>query len=140
MGDVFEDLDKLRLNSLVIESIASPKNQKLPRHKRNEWFLYIPWSWWVCALRMTQGKVAVAAASVVWRRATRMKSQTVTITFARLKEEIGLNRWAARRGLLALEKAGLVSLKRPHGRAFIVTLLNVNQKLAEAEEKVGYIR
>jgi hypothetical protein len=66
---------------------------------------------------------ALAVALVVWQRAGWQRKRTVRLC---LSGELpgGLNQWSARRGLVALERAGLIATVREPGRGVQVTILD----------------
>jgi hypothetical protein len=115
------DLEQFRLPTDQAASVKPPRRP--PRHKAGERFLKgpIPWGWLEKAMGLP-GK-AIHVALHLWRESGWQKQRTVRL---RLRGELpsGLNRWAARRGLRALEGAGLVKVTRRPGRALEVTLLD----------------
>lgn len=94
-----------------------------PRHKPGEAFLKgpIPWSWIEQASRLP-GK-ALAVALLLWRVAGCERKRTVRF---RLSQTVpfGCHPDTARRGLVALESANLVSVRYIPGRCLEVTLLD----------------
>jgi hypothetical protein len=60
---------------------------------------------------------------VLWHLAGLKRKPTVALSLSSLNEEMGILRDAARRGLSALEEAGLLSVERHAGRKPIVTIL-----------------
>jgi hypothetical protein len=94
-----------------------------PRHVPGEKFLKgpIPWRWLVAAMALP-GR-ALAAGLVLWFEAGCKNSRRVSITLPRFGRD-GLSEGVARRGLNALEGAGLVAIDRPRGRGLRVTLLD----------------
>lgn len=93
-----------------------------PRHVAGQKFLKgpIPWAWLVTAIALPGRALAVGL--VVWFEAGCKKSQTVSVTLSRLGRA-GLAEGVARRGLRALERAGLIAIGRPRGRGLQVTIL-----------------
>jgi hypothetical protein len=75
---------------------------------------------------------ALAVALAVWYRAGRKKCARVKLSLATLDKQMGIKRDAARRGLAALERAGLVTVERRVGARPQVTLLQ--PPLAEIED------
>lgn len=61
---------------------------------------------------------------VIWQRAGLEKARTVAISLATVQREMGFDRATASRGLVALERAGLVAVRRAAGRKPEVTLLD----------------
>lgn len=92
-----------------------------PRHRRGEPFLKgpIPWRWLETAMTLS-GK-ALHIALILWREAGCTGTRTVRFKLSGAKMNVS----AARRGLQALDKAGLVTIRRPPGRALEVTLQDV---------------
>src|SRR5579864_7117175 len=121
------------LQSIEIEKLALPsstslhvprKRHKVPRHKAGDKFLMgpVPWNWITAAARL-RGK-ALHVAVALWFLAGLKGSGRVALSLSSLAE-MGIDRFAASRGLAALEKNGLVSVIRHSGRKPIVTLLDV---------------
>jgi hypothetical protein len=99
-----------------------PPPARPPRHAPGEPFLKgpIPWGWLTTAAALPGQALAVGL--VAWFRAGCENRRTVTVTLARLTR-MGMSESTARRGLRALEGAGLVTTERRPGRAARVTLL-----------------
>jgi hypothetical protein len=64
---------------------------------------------------------ALAVALILWREVGLRKAMTVPLSQTKLRES-GIDRYAARRGLRALERDGLVTIRRPPGRCLEVTM------------------
>jgi hypothetical protein len=64
----------------------------------------------------------------LWFQAGIKKRREIRLGLAHLSD-FGLDRFAASRGLTALERAGLVSVIRHPGRQPIVTILDVVQQI-----------
>ena len=114
------DPDHLRLE---VEHILPGETAKRPyRHRHRKRFIKgpIPLSW-VSIAAVLPGK-ALAVGMFLWHDAGWRKKQTVKLSLNRLSR-LDIHRNSARRGLLALERAGLVSVARASGRAPLVTLL-----------------
>jgi DNA-binding transcriptional ArsR family regulator len=79
----------------------------------------IPWGWWVAACRLRGPSLRVAA--VCWLVAGRRRSAEFELGLSEWAE-LGLSRFAAGRGLHALERAGLVSLRYRPGGSPLVTV------------------
>ena len=118
-------------SDLDIENLRWPKVQavqalsvsrKLPRHKPGQHFLKgpIPWNW-VSKAAQLPGK-ALHVSVCLWYLAGLKSSRTVPLSMERLLE-LGVNRFAAYRGLKALEEAGLARVIRQRGRLSTVELL-----------------
>jgi hypothetical protein len=67
---------------------------------------------------------ALALGLVLWREAGIRKAMTFPLSQARLRDA-AISRQAARRGLQALERAGLVIVKRLPGRCLELTILEL---------------
>jgi hypothetical protein len=65
---------------------------------------------------------ALAVAMAIWFRRGIERALTFPLYPSAL-ERFGVNRWSGYRALTALEKAGLVSVKRRQGRCPVVTIL-----------------
>ena len=115
------DLDRFRLKTGMT---APAKPKRKPPHFCKAAFLRgpIPWPWLLRAMR--QPGRALAVALVLWREAGIRKTMVIPLSQARLRES-GIDRYAARRGLRALELNGLVTIRRPPGRCLEVTILDV---------------
>jgi hypothetical protein len=112
------DIEKWRLPNQV-----DPKPKAVaPRPKRGELFLRgpIPWSWLSRAAKLP-GK-ALQVALVIWLLSALLKGAAVVVMSPIRLRELGVQRHAGYRGLRALEKAGLVSVERGHGKAPRVTI------------------
>jgi hypothetical protein len=105
-----------------IQTVLFRPSRKPPRHQPGQWFLKgpVPWLWLDRAARLP-GK-ALALSLVLWREANRRRQSTVRLCLARV--DLGLDKYAARRALKALETAGLVSTLRKPGRGVEVTILD----------------
>lgn len=121
-------------NPLNIENVRLPETQthasaetwparslKPPRHTKGQRFLRgpIPWTW-IAAAGATPGR-GLHVGVALWLESGMGHSATVVLSYVRLAE-MGVNRYAARRGLRALEKTGLVSVERRRGRSPRVTI------------------
>lgn len=81
----------------------------------------VPWAWLAAAAALPGQALAVGLA--VWHRRGCENSPTVKVSLRRLGQLLGVSEPVARRGLRALEAAGLVAADRRPGRAARVTLL-----------------
>jgi hypothetical protein len=115
------DLECFRQATFPVPPPGARKKQ-LPRHRPGEWFLLsVPWSW-VWAAGQLPGK-ALLVGLALWREAGRRKGNpTVPFGLSQVVK-MGLPLNTARRGLKALETAGLVSIVRKPGRKPEVTIL-----------------
>ena len=114
---------RLRLPRSATE-LAGQKKSGPPRHRPGERFLLgpVPWAWVQRAAQLPGKPLHVGIA--LYQRAGMEKSDTVKLSNGVL-EDMGVDRYAKRRALKDLEKAGLVSVKRRHGRSPVVTILDV---------------
>jgi hypothetical protein len=116
------DPDRLKIpESGIAETLKTP-SKALPRHRKGELFLKgpIPLSWLGLAARLPGKALAVGVA--VWFLGWVEKRRQVKLT-GKTCRRFGLNRYAVRRGLDALEEARLVTAERHSGRTPIVTIL-----------------
>ena len=122
-------IDPFAIESLQMPSAGhpgampcQPPRPKAPRHKPGEMFLKgpIPWEWLKEAARLP-GK-ALAVALVAWHLRGLRKSNNFRMEPSKARS-LGLSPRVARRGLKALENAGLVAVARHRGRSPEVTLL-----------------
>jgi hypothetical protein len=105
--------------------LVVPPSPLPPRHQPGEVFLKgpIPWAWLLRAGRLPGRALHVAL--VLWREAGCKNSRTVPFRLS-LAVQFGVHADTARRGLHALESAGLISSRYIPGRYLEVTLLNVS--------------
>ena len=133
--DPTDSTDKFRLSSAI--QLSKPKTSsgdvKAFRPGTGEKFISGPLSlhWFSRAARLP-GKSAVVGL-LIWYRHRLEKKRTVVFNQSRWKT-FGLSRDAARRGLRALEKAKLVSVRRKLGCPPRVTLLLNNRTLGRKPE------
>jgi len=115
------DLTQLRLKSIPSQP-QDRRRTRLPRHKPGEKFLKgpIPWKWLTRAAQQRGRALHVALG--LWFWAGIKGSGQVALSISRLST-LGVNRFAAYRGLAALERVGLVAVHRQRGRKPIVTIL-----------------
>lgn len=112
------DPEQLRLTP---SSTLVTRKPVLPRHKAGERFLKgpIPWKWLSVAARLP-GK-ALHVGIGLWFLAAVNHSAQVKLSMS-LLGDMGVSRHSAYRGLLALERAGLVEAQRHPGRNSVVTI------------------
>ena len=79
--------------------------------------------WWVIRACSLSGK-ALHVGVVIWYLAGVSKYMTVKLTRSRLRQ-FNIHHEAGRRGLIALEKAHLVAVKRDGHKSPVVTILQV---------------
>jgi DNA-binding transcriptional ArsR family regulator len=116
------DPSLLRLPAGMIGTIDTTKRP--PRHRRGERFLKgpIPWEWWSTACRLPGQALQVASA--LRYRAGWGGTEGIRLGLADLEPTLGVSRSSARRGLRALEGAGLVSVSRRSGSKPVVSPLD----------------
>ena len=107
------------------------KRQRPPRHKAGEWFLKgpIPGDWLVRVFALparTSGR-ALRVGLALWYLAGVKKRRAVKPTWDTW-QRFGLSPDAGRRGLVALERAGLVAVDRHPGRCPVVTIRNLRRE------------
>jgi DNA-binding transcriptional ArsR family regulator len=120
MADPF-DPDNLKLPGVIRATPPTPQGP--PRHRSGQKFLKgpIPLAWLEIAGRLP-GK-ALLVGLHVWFQAGLRNSRSVPLNQSRLARP-GMSDKTVRRGLRALERAGLVTVDRKPGRKPIVTLLD----------------
>lgn len=116
----------LNLESLKINSTAQEPNSDKARvrHEMAEPFLRgpIPLGWLEKAAGL--GGKSLNISISLWFLAGVTKSKTVRFNQSR-QERFGAKRDAARRALVLLENAGLISISRGNGRCPMVTLVEI---------------
>jgi hypothetical protein len=125
VADPFEDIERLR-KAVPAPIRAARVRQLKPRTRTVAGFLKgpIPWPWLMRAAQLPGQAFKVGVA--IWHLAGLKKKHTVALSLTSLYEELAVHRDAARRGLSALEAAGLVSVQRHAGRKPIVTILGAD--------------
>lgn len=127
------DPDRLRLDGDALDAMRTARPTRPPRHRPGQPFLKgpIPWGWLERAGGLP-GK-ALHVALYLWREAGCRKLRVVRFRMG-MTAGMGLSRWVARRGLLALQSAGLVSVVRRPGRCLDVTLNALDDDAPDAPE------
>ena len=97
-------------------------SRKPPRHRQGEKFLKgpIPWEW--LAEAANQPGRAIHVGIALWHLSFIKSDRTVALS-GKLLNELGVDRSAGYRALIALEKTGLVSVQRHIGKNPVVTIL-----------------
>jgi hypothetical protein len=113
------DLAKLRI---PLEAPPPEKRLRYPRSARGRFVRSIPLPWLLRAAQLPGRTLHVAI--VLRYLAGCAKTPTVPLS-TRTLLEFSVGRYAAYRGLLALERAGLVTVERRHGRLPRVTIVEV---------------
>jgi hypothetical protein len=119
------DPDALRLDEDLLANLQL--SGKSSGHRSREKFLKgpIPWPWLVRAAHLP-GRAAILSL-LLWRMAGCRKSRTMPLSLNAAKE-LGLSRYAVRRGVRALKAAGLVSIRTIPGRCLEITILDVTEE------------
>jgi hypothetical protein len=135
-GDHF-DADRFRIphsarampGGVIPLTPPPPRRPRIPRHKAGELFLRgpIPWRWVQAAARLPGRALAVGC--VLWHLIGLRKCHMVRLSPSKTRS-LGLSPRVARRGLKALEEAGLVAVDRHRGRSPDVTVLDVAEQEA----------
>ena len=112
-------LDNLRLTPEQVEAAAKAP-RKTPRRRRAGSFVPALPLEWANIAGCLPGK-ALHVALAVWRQAALKKSMTIALPNGPLAG-YGVQRWAKRAALLALEGAGLIQVEWKPGRNPIVTI------------------
>jgi hypothetical protein len=114
------DIDALRIPQGTV--MRMPARSSPPKPRQPGKFLKgpIPWSWLERAMSLP-GK-ALHVGIQVWHQMGLTRSSEVSISMSGMNR-MGVSRFAASRGLAALEKAGLVSVDRHAGRKPVVSIL-----------------
>jgi len=115
------DLDQFRVKRNG--ELRPAESKRPPRHKAGEWFLKgpIPGEWLHRAAKLPGHALHVALA--LWYLAGLEKCRQVKPTW-RVFARFGVSPDSGRRGLAALEGAGLVAVDRHPGRCPVVTILD----------------
>lgn len=131
------DVDALRIPQGTI--ISTTRRPSSPQLRQTGRFLKgpIPWPWLVRAMSLRGHALHVGIR--LWFEAGLVRSDNVSISMTGMAP-MGVTRYAASRGLTALEGAGLVSAVRHAGRKAVVTILPTsavtNPAVLEAGEAV----
>ena len=120
-------IDPLGIAASAVARAPVSMPPRTPRSKSRQRAMFlsgpIPWAWLACAMALP-GK-ALHVAIQIWHEVGFSKSSEVAISMTGMAR-MGVSRWAASRGLEALEKAGLVSVVRHPGRKPVVTILTAS--------------
>lgn len=129
-ADIFADLDRLRFtpatmpqNVTKVAGVKPPSKSKAKKIAGEFLKGPIPLSW-LTPVTMLAGKAPLAVALAIWFEAGRKKSNEVKLTSAVLRR-FSVHRKAKYTALTALEKAGLVRVRREPRRNPVVTILDV---------------
>lgn len=83
----------------------------------------IPWAWLITGARLPGRALHVGI--VLWHLAWRTGDMKVSLSLTRTAKELECNRSSGSRALSALERAGLVTVKRMNGRNVEVEILEI---------------
>jgi hypothetical protein len=116
----------LRLTGDTVANACNAKPKRPPRHGPGGKFLKgpIPWPWLQQAAKLP-GK-ALHVALLLWQKAGYRRDRRVRFCLAH-GGQLGMRPDAARRGLRALAKAGLVTIHQSPGRCQEVSLEDVQR-------------
>jgi len=117
------DVERVRWRGALPPTSAPTSSEAPPRHGPGERFLKgpVPWKWLEGAAQQPGRALHVAVA--IWQLAGMRRSRCVALNLSRLGS-LGVTRYAASRGLKALEAVGLVQVNRQRGRKAVVTILD----------------
>ena len=123
--DIFTAIDRLRLqpgHSLLVEPLP-PTSKPKPRRIRGEFLKGpIPLTWLSAAAKL-RGKAPLAVALALWFEAGRRRSNEVRLTTAIL-DRFSVNRKAKYTALAALERVGLIRVRRQPRKNPIITIID----------------
>jgi hypothetical protein len=135
-ADIFADVDRLRLkpNSPLMSAPVTPSSGKSTKIKQIKGaFLKGPIPLrWLSVVSAFRGKAPLAVALALWFEVGRRNSKEVRLTSAVLKR-FSVSRKSKYEGLAAMEKAGLIFVKREGRKNPIVTILD---SPCDADDKV----
>ncbi len=140
-NDFFNNLDRLRapLDQTVLPTTSTVKGNKVslkPRRISGEFLKGpIPLAWLSRASAL-KGKAALAVGLALWFEAGRRRCNEVVLTSA-ICERFDVNRKAKYRALVALEKAGLIVVKRVPRRNPVVTIIEQEEQPADVDAPHG---
>jgi hypothetical protein len=131
------DPDLLRLPVEMIGKIAP--RRRPPKHRVGQAFLKgpIPWAWWSTACRLPGQALQVASA--IRYQTGKSRLPEVRLGLADLEPTLGVGRDSARRGLQALEGAGLIAVSRRVGSKPLVVPLAAPAARTERKPLYGPI-
>lgn len=115
------DLDRLRVGPG--RTVRAPTTVSRLRPTQGERYLSgpIPWKW-ITSAGEIRGR-ALQVGLVVWLLSKLQRSNVVRVNLTTTAREFGVNRSTMSRGLVGLERAGLVEVERGDGRCPVVRLL-----------------
>ena len=124
------DVDRFRNDDPPQTAASAPVPVQKPPTRLTEPFLKgpIPLSWLAKAGKLP-GR-ALHVGTVIWQRAGVERKQTVSVP-SQILAEFGVDRFAKKRALDALAKAGLISVVHHRGRNPVATIVMPHQSLAE---------
>jgi hypothetical protein len=117
------DLESIRVGETDLEALRMrPRKMPPPRHRHGEPFLKgpIPWRWMKTAICLPGRALHVAV--LLWQEAGCRNNQTVRLRLT-VGRDYGVHPDTLKRGLRALEGAGLVTVRHRPGCALEVTLV-----------------
>jgi hypothetical protein len=120
-------LDDFRGSEIDLNALLNHIPKTLPRHRQGTAFLKgpIPWLW--LSKAMTLPGKALHVAVLLWREAGCSRNRTIRFRLT-AHSTVGLTPQTARRGIRALESAGLISVQHHPGQALEVTLMKMDSE------------
>lgn len=117
------DSDEFDVEAMRIPSSSSEPAAPITRRSKGRFLKGpIPFDWLAMAARQPGKALHVAIA--VWFLSGLTRSSTVHLAPS-IPRQLGLSRYAAYRGLRALERSGLVGVQRQRGRGPMVSIVDV---------------
>lgn len=123
-------VDSLNASDLAIDApaVARPSRRRPPSKVAGRFLRGpIPWAWLITAARLPGRALHVGI--VLWHLAWRTGDMKVSLSLTRTAKELECDRSSGSRALSALERAGLVTVKRRNGR-------NVEVEIVETADAV----
>jgi hypothetical protein len=134
-SDAF-DLEALRIGENTLPIAIPPRPPRPRRPKSGEAFLAgpIPWNWLLQAGGLPG--CALHVGLVHWRESKMKRTRTVSFCLSHV-HDFGKLEGSARRGLRALEGAGLIVVKNNPGQCAVVTILDVATEPSNSGQTSG---
>ncbi len=120
-------------STVPVSPRVAPKRKPARRCPRYKSYLKgpVPWPWVLVATRL--GGKALAVGVAIWRLSGIKKAPTVKLSLSTL--DMGFDRSNASRALVALERAGLVTVVRAPGCSPLITIIDIEDgNLADLAE------
>jgi hypothetical protein len=117
--------ERFALPPSTVPVSAKVATKRKPARRRPRYRSYlkgpVPWGWLQSASRL--GGKALAVGVAIWRLSGIKKAPTVKLSLSTL--DMGFDRSNASRALVALERAGLVTVVRAPGCSPLITIIDV---------------